>query len=244
MFTSGQLKSLGLELVGVDVRDCADDELLDAVGGLAALRSFVETTEAHVLAELEARGATDRTHGQRTVSWAAAVTGGNRGSIHSRLKVGRALRSPFTQIDDAVCDGTLTFDHAKALVDVSNPRCAAGLAAAQNQIIDLADGATFKTWKRDVAALAEVADEDGPEPDPYEGNELRLPRTLDGRTEVNGTFDNAHGLAIRTAIDAKADELFKRFTRDAENTADIAIPGSRHPTGARVGGTVTDRGGR
>lgn len=225
MFEAEQLSETGRRLAAESVRACSDAELFDGVRGLAALISFAEVAQAHVLAELDARGATDRVHGQRTVSWAAARTGGNRGRFHGCLKVGRALRSAFDQVDDAVCDGRLTFDHAKALTAVANPRCVNGLAAAQEQIIDLAAGATFKTWKRDVAALAEVADEDGPEPDPYEGNELRLPKTLDGRTEVNGTFDAAHGLAVRTAIDRKADELFRRFTRDAETTADIAVPG-------------------
>ena len=192
---------------------------------LAALRSFVETTEAHVLAELDTRGATDRVHGMRTVAWAAATTGANRGPIHSRLHVGRALRSPFDRIDNAVMDGALHFDHAKALLDVTNPRCTEGLAAAQDQIIDLAEGATFTQWKRDVTALANLADQDGIEPDPYTGNELRLPKTLDGRTDLSGTLDAANGLTVRTAIDTKADELFHRFTRDHECTADIAIPG-------------------
>lgn len=225
MFDVAQLTERGHSLAVVDVRRCSDDELFDGVRGLAALRSLVEAAEAHALAELDTRGATDRVHGSRTVAWAAAETGQNRGSIHSRLKVGRALRHPFDLVDDAVCDGRLSFDHAKALVDVANPRCAAGLAAAQDQIIDLAEGATFAAWKRDVAALAELADTDGVEPDPYAGNELRLPKTLDGRTEVNGTFDAANGLAVRTAIDDKTDELFRRFTRDAETTADLAIPG-------------------
>ncbi len=224
MFDSVALCETGRKLAGSDVRLCSDEELFDAVGGLAALRSFVETTEAHVLAELESRGATDRVHGMRTVAWAAA-TGANRGPIHSRLQVGRALRCPFDRIDDAIVNGALSFDHAKALVDVTNPRCTDALAAAQDQIIDLAHGATFTQWKRDVTALAELADEDGIEPDPYAGNELRLPKTLDGRTDLSGTLDAANGLSVRTAIDTKADELFHQFTRDHDTTTDIAIPG-------------------
>src|SRR5699024_2919624 len=115
MFDHGQLGELGRGLAGVDVRGCSDEELFGGVRGLEALRSFVEVTEAHVLAELDARGSTNRVYGQRTVSWAASVTGSNRGPIHGRLKVGRALRSPFDQVDAAVCDGRLGFDHAKAL---------------------------------------------------------------------------------------------------------------------------------
>ncbi len=224
MFDGDALSETGRKLAGIDTRLCSDDELFEAVTGLAALRSFVETTEAHALAELDTRGATDRVHGMRTVAWAAAATGANRGPIHSRLKVGRALRTPFNHIDDAVTDGVLSFDHAKALVDAVNPRCVDGLTAAQDHIIALAEGATFTQWKRDIAALAEIADQDGIEPDPYEGNTFRLPTTLDGRTELTGTLDAANGLIVRTAIDTKADELFRRFTQDHQTTGDIAVP--------------------
>lgn len=224
MFDPVALTETGRKLAGADAAVCSDAELFDAVRGLSALASFVACAQAHVLAELDVRGATDRVHGMRTVAWAASTTGTNRGPIHSLLHVGRALRSPFDTIDEAVTAGTLQFDHAKALVDVTNPRCVDGLAAAQGAIIDLAEGATFAQWKRDVTALAELADTDGIEPDPYEGNTLRLPKTLDGRTDLTGTLDAANGLTVRSAIDAKTDELFRRFTRDAEATPDLTVP--------------------
>jgi hypothetical protein len=224
MFDPAALTETGRKIAGVDVRICTDADLEEAAVGLAALRSFVEVTEAHVLTELDARGATDRNHGMRTAAWAAAATGGARGPIVGRMKVGRSLRNHFDRVDEAVSDGRLSFDHAKTLSDVDNPRITDILAGSQDEIIDLAEASTFPQWKRDVTALAEHADADGPEPDPCAANELRLPKTLDGRTEIAGSLDAANGLLVRTAIDAKADELFRSYSHDHNLSGDLEIP--------------------
>lgn len=219
-----ELDEIGRKLAGCDVRACQDGALLDAAVGLAALISFAQTAHAHVLAEMDGRGVTDRDHGMKTVSWVARETGCPRGQVRSRLRVGRSLRNRFDHIDDAVRDGRLSYDHAKCLSDVDNPRITDVLVAAQDEIIALAETSTFEQWKRDIIALAEYADENGIEPDPYERNELHLAKTLGGCTDVSGSFDAANGLAIRTAIETKADELFKRFTRDRELSADLVVP--------------------
>ncbi len=224
MVDGTELHEIGRNLAGLDVRACHDDELLDSAVGLSALISFAQTAHARVLAELDGRGVTDRDHGMKTVSWVARETGCARGQIRSRLRVGRSLRHHFDRIDDAVGDGHLSYDHAKCLSDVDNPRITDVLVAAQEEIIALAESSTFEPWKRDVIALAEYADADGVEPDPYSANELHLAKTLDGCTDVSGSFDAANGLAIRAAVEAKADELFRRFTRDRELTPDLAVP--------------------
>ncbi|HET8929492.1 MAG TPA: DUF222 domain-containing protein [Acidimicrobiales bacterium] len=224
MFDTEALTDMGRDIAGVDVRACSDAELEGAVIGFAALRSFNDLAEAHALAELDARGATDRAHGMRTTSWVAAATGCARGPITGRLRVGRSLRNHFDRVDDAVCDGRLSFDHAKTLSDVDNPRITDILTGAQDEIIALAEASTFPQWKRDVIALAEHADADGVEPDPYADNELRFAKTLDGRTELSGSFDAANGLAFRTALNSKTDELFKKFNRERELSPDLEVP--------------------
>jgi hypothetical protein len=224
MFETGTLLDLGQHLVGVDMHTFSDDELLSGSIDLERLISLAQTAQAHVLAELDVRGVTDREHGMKTVSWVARETGSARGQIRSRLKVGRSLRHHFDRVDDAVADGRLNYDHAKCLSDADNPRITEVLAAAQDEMIALAEASTFEQWKRDVLALAEYADTDGAEPDPYAHNELHLSKTLDGHTDVSGSFDAVHGLSIRTAIEAKADELFRRFSHDRELTPDLAIP--------------------
>jgi hypothetical protein len=224
MVDGTELDEIGRKLAGFDVRACHDEALLDSAVALAALISFAQTAHAHFLAELDGRGVTDRDHGMKTVSWVARETGCARGQIRSRLRVGRSLRHHFDHVDDAVSDGRLSYDHAKCLSDADNPRITDVLVAAQEEIIALAEASTFEPWKRDVMALAEYADADGAEPDPYVGNELHLAKTLDGCTDVSGSFDAANGLAIRTAIEARTDALFKRFTRDHELTPDLAVP--------------------
>lgn len=225
MFATDELTDTGRRLASIDTRLESDEALLDATVGLSALISYAQTAQAHVLAELDVRGTTDIVHGLRTTAWAAAATGAARGPITNRLKVGRALRDHFDKIDDAISDGRLNFDHANTLCHADNPRITDILAAAQDEIITLAEASTFRSFKRDIIALAEHADADGPEPDPYEGNELHLSRTLDGHTALNGTFDPARGHTFRSALETKTDELFRRFTHDHNLTPDLPIPG-------------------
>ena len=224
MFDSVVLTDMGRRLAGVDTRCCDDTELLDAAVGLSRLISSAQAAQAHVLAELDVRGTTDRDHGMKTTSWVARESGAARAPLTARLRVGRSLRHHFDRIDDALCDGRLGFDHAKALCDADNPRITDVLAAAQDEIIALAQTSTFPQWKCDVIALAEHADADGPEPDPYAGNEFHISKTLDGRCDLCGSLDAARGQAVRTAIEAKADELFRQFTDDHDLTPDLEVP--------------------
>lgn len=224
MFDPKNIEAFAEALVGVDVRGCGDAELTDVAVALSALADAVAVTRAGVLAELDVRGVTDRDHGMKTVSWVARQSGGARGPVRRDLRTGRSLRYDFTLIDAAVRDGRLTFDHARALYNVDNPRVTDVLVGAQDELITLAATCTFEQWKRDLAALVAYADTDGAEPDPYADNALHISKTLDGTVEVRGTFDAARGAALRTAVDAKADELFRRFTRDREQTPDLEIP--------------------
>ncbi len=211
-------------LAHIDTRACTTDERLASVLAIEKMRSLLDTFQAHLLADLEADGTTDVRFGMRTPSWVASQTGCARGPVAGRLRVGRALRAQFNKIDDALTNGQLCFDHAKTLVDASNPRTRDALAAAQDQIIALAKDTTFDQWRNDITALAEVADTDGPEPDPYADLSLSMPVTLDRTVHIDGTLDHASGLAFRQAIKTKTDELFRRFTRDREHTPDLEIP--------------------
>jgi hypothetical protein len=224
MFETDMLTDIGREFADIEVRACSDDELLTGAVGLELLISFAQTAQAHVLAELDGRGTTDRVHGMRTTAWVSAAAGCARGPITGRLRVGRSLRNHFDRVDEAVCDGRLTFDHAKTLSDVDNPRITDILTGSQDEIIALAETSTFPQWKRDMIALAEHADADGKEPDPYEGNELQLAKTLDGSTDLTGTLDAANGLLVRNAIAAMTDELFKRFRQDHDLSGDLTVP--------------------
>lgn len=224
MFDSVALIETGRKLAGDDALVCTDDELFEAAVGLGHLVSLVQVAQAHVLAELDARGATDVRFGMRTVQWVASQSGAAPGPIRGRLRVGRALRSHFDTVDEAVSSGDVSFDHAKTLADAATSRSVDALAAAQHEIVALADGAGYERWKADVAALAAAADPDGREPD-IEVNTLGMPVTIDHTVHLKGTLDGANGLMLRTAINAKADELFRRFTCDHEASPDLPVPG-------------------
>ena len=209
---------------GADVRVCTDPELFEAAVALERARSMVEVASAHVLAELDSRGACDTTFGSRTAPWVASKAGTSVPQVRRRLRVGRALRQHFDVIDEAVVDGTLSFDHAASLADATNDRVSDLIAGAQAEIIDLAQGTTFQQWKFDVAALVEHADTDGAEPDDTDDSTLTTATTLDGRTHLRGELGAAAGLAVRTALDAKTDELFRRLSRDHELTPELPVP--------------------
>lgn len=85
MFDPVGMLETGRKAAGVDVRVCTDTELFDAVVALEWMRGLVEVTEAHVLAELEARDACDATFGMRTAAWVAAQTGVAAGGVRQRL---------------------------------------------------------------------------------------------------------------------------------------------------------------
>lgn len=224
MFDTTALVETGRKLAGDDARVCTDDELFDAAVGLGRLVSLVQVAQAHVLAELDARAATDVRFGMRTVPWVASQSGAAPGPVRGRLRVGRSLRTHFDAVDRAVSAGDLSFDHAKTLTDAATSRNVDALAAAQNEIVALADGAGFERWKADLAALVGAADPDGSEPD-IEVNRLGMPVTIDHTVHLEGTLDGANGLILRTAVNAKADELFRRFTRDHEASPDLPVPG-------------------
>jgi hypothetical protein len=212
---------------GTDVRVGTDAELFEAAVALEQARSLVEVASAHVLAELDSRGACDTTFGMRTAPWVASKAGTAVPPVRRRLRVGRALRRHFGVVDDAVVDGSLSFDHAASLADATNERVADVIAGAQPEIIALAQGSTFQQWKFDIAALVEHADADGAAPDdPADTADgtLTTATTLDGRTHLRGELGAAAGLAVRTALDAKTDELFRRLSRDHKLTPDLPVP--------------------
>ncbi len=48
---------------------------------------------------------------------------------------------------------------------------------------------------------------------------------MDGVLDVQGRFTHDLGLALRTAVDRQADELFRRYTRDQKTFPELVVPG-------------------
>src|SRR4029077_8239812 len=118
----------------------------------------------------------------------------------------------------------LSFDHAAALASISNPRVRDALADRQDAVIDLAKDRSFRSWQTHVRRLFDLLDQDGPEPDDPTRNRLRFGETLDGVTHLAGTMTADVALAIRTAVEAKADDLFRAYTRDRNLDPTVDVP--------------------
>jgi hypothetical protein len=143
-----------------------------------------------------------------------------------QVRVGRRLREVLPTIGAAVADGRLTAHHAAVLADAANGRVADGLAELQGLLIDLAGGASFDRWRNEVRGIVELLDQDGGH-DPADDlarNRLHLADTIDGTTQLSGQFVGEHAVTLRSAMEAKANELFHRFSRDHESCPDIDIP--------------------
>ena len=92
VFDEVVVSELGKEIAGFDARTASDDELCSAAVTLAELSSSVTTGLRHVLAELDARGVTDREDGLATGSWLAREAKVPKGWARREVNVARKLR--------------------------------------------------------------------------------------------------------------------------------------------------------
>jgi hypothetical protein len=122
--------------------------------------------------------------------------------------------------------GAVSAHHVAALATACNPRVADTVTHLQDEIVNLADGALFETWRADVRSMIELIDQDGGH-DPADdlgANKLSVAETLDGLTHVSGQLIGEHALGVREAIETRADDLFRRFSADHDHCPDIDIP--------------------
>ena len=123
---------------------------------------MLDAAEAHVLAELQVRGTTDRCFGLRTAGWVAHETRADRGAVHRRVKLGCQLRATLDTVDAGLSDGAITVEHAQVLADaVANPRVAEPVAAAQAVFVADAQARPFLEFRRGVAKRVALWDQDG-----------------------------------------------------------------------------------
>lgn len=209
-----------------DASLCSDDELLDAVLGLEEARRLIDAAEGHALAELEARGVCDAGFGSSTRSWLAREAMLPSVVARNRVKTGVALAGPLSAVDEALIDGRIGFEHARVLAEAASGRVAEQVIDLQEALLDLAADTLFEWWRRDVLGIVDLLDQDGGHDrnKDLHRNKLTVARTFDGITHVAGTLTGEHGEIARQAIDAKADELFRRFSADREHCPELTIP--------------------
>ena len=206
-----------------DVRRLSDEELMARVQRMEAARRALDAAEAHVVAELDARGATDRATGLRTTGWLGFAHRLASPTAGALVACGSFLRT-HPVIDAALVAGHLTLDHVRLLARLTTPRVADFVAEAQERFVELAVGVRFERWARDVRALVELADGDGAEP-PIERNRLTMDDLPDGTLLLGGALVGDAALGFREAVIAEAQRLLHQYRRDAEATdGETTIP--------------------
>jgi Domain of unknown function (DUF222)/HNH endonuclease len=226
MFDSTDVAERCRKAAGADVGLAGDDELCDAVRELAAARSALDAAEGHVLAELEARGVCERNFGLSTVSWVADQTKAPRGVCAARVRVAGQLRTLLGEVDEALGDGTIRFEHARAIVEAANPRIATDIADRQGELVDKARRAPFAFWRTQLGALAELLDQDGgydPDRD-LARNTMRITPLGPDHIALKGELVGEAALTVREAVEREADKVWRRAQRDQKETGDVAVP--------------------
>lgn len=212
-------------LVAVDGMDA--DALRQVVLGVEQLRRALDATQAHALAELVDRQVVERTDGTSTTRWLAREAQLPSGVARQRVAVATALRHRLPeQVDRALTDGHITFDHARVIAEATNERNQQPLAEELDRHLDSARRAhVFHVWRRGFQARAALLDHDGTFDPNAELARNRLGLSpSDDFMAVRGELVGDHALVVRDTIEALADELFLAYTRDHSTNPEIAVP--------------------
>ncbi|MFN8051276.1 MAG: DUF222 domain-containing protein [Acidimicrobiales bacterium] len=221
MLDWSELERRASHLDDVEVSGASNDELYVAAVAIERIRSHVDALQCRVLAELDARSATDIDHGLRTRAWLARETGMSPATAGARLRVGNKLRLHLPGTEAALREGSITFDQAKVMVDALNPRILDEFTAHEADLLAMVPDLPFDRWRQLVTTTAVMLDQDGgydPASDP-EANELRLIRLLDGNLQVAGNLIGEPAVIVTHTLEQVADELFRRYRKDAELAA-------------------------
>ncbi len=213
-------------IVGCDPAAASDLELAEHAAAIEHRRTVLDAEQAVVLAELEARKATDRHFGLGTAAWLAHHAGLPPGVARTRVRVAWKLRRHFPTIADALASGRISWEHARVIVELANPRITDTVADNQHLLLGLADRCRFEPWRAEVRNLTRLWDQDGgydPNDDPN-SNRLSYGTTLDGLMTLAATLTGEHSEVVAHAIETKTDELHRRARRDHDTCPDLDMP--------------------
>jgi hypothetical protein len=209
-----------LDLTEVDATDLAA-----AVRTLEQMRRSLDATVGHALAELHQRRATTTTAALATSRWLAREAALPQGVARRRLSTTLTLQALLPAADQALTDRRIGFDHAHVLADAVNERNADAFALAAPELIAAAPRTAFARWRRDVQAVAELLDPDGPH-DPtgdLAANQLHLSPS-DRLMLLRGELTGDDAVTVEHIIETRTDELYLRYSRDREQFPDQPIP--------------------
>jgi len=220
----GELGVLARKAAGLGVRGLAEDDLLSMVEQVETAHRALDAAMAHALGELEARGTTDRRFGHHTKGWLGTTHGLHRTECARRMRVASVLRS-LPAVDAALSDGRITTDHARVIADAMNPRVVDLVIEIAELLVDMAQGVRFETWAAEVRDLLRAADPDGGHDPSPSDNRLTMDIGMDASLHLEGTLVGDWATTFRHAVEARADQLFERYTRDRERApGDLPIP--------------------
>ena len=208
-----------------DVAGEDEQRLCDTVQALEVARRYLDAAEGHVLAELDARGVTDRSFGLRTPQWLAHVANLPSHVAKARVHTATKLRRALPDAERALAEGRIGFDHARVLADAANPRIEEPFAAAARDFCDAASEFVFEKWAKEVRGFADRLDQDGghdPDDD-LARNRLRFSR-LGANAVLNGELVGEHALISDHVLNTVADELFRQFSADHDQCPELAVP--------------------
>jgi Domain of unknown function (DUF222) len=226
MFDVAEMTELNRKAAGADLHFASDDELLAAALGLVTARAALDAADSHVLAELEARQVCDRQLGSNTATWLAHETRADRVTLRSRVNVATRLRHPLGEVDDALSDGRITFDHARALARAASSRIVDEVAREREVWIARASDRPFRVWLHELNVWAELVDQDGPfDPNRDLARNKMSMRPLGGdgimfKGELHGEF----AIGFKQRVEARAERLWDRAKADHAACPELEIP--------------------
>ncbi|MBI2706428.1 MAG: DUF222 domain-containing protein, partial [Actinobacteria bacterium] len=188
MFDELEALEWAAKIAGLHAGAGSDDDLCAAAVAIEAVRSLLDAGQAKVLAELHGRGVCDREFGLATSSWLAREASLPGHLARSQVRVARKLAELLPEVAAALQGGRIGWQHAKTLADACNERVADAVAGLQGELLDMAEHCSVDRWRRDVADIVELLDQDGgydPNRD-LARNELHLSKSLDGLLHLHG----------------------------------------------------------
>src|SRR5690606_13352383 len=172
----------------VDPEGLDDGVLVELAGELERAQRHLDAARCRLHGVLEARGATLEVSGHATGGWLGAEHGLSRVEAGRRVRVATRLRRDLPEVAAALAAGEITFEHARVIADLVNPRVRDLVVVLQPQLLALAEGVRFERWAAQVRDLVAIADEDGGHRPESGGSRLRMVDGPDGVLHLDGRF--------------------------------------------------------
>lgn len=209
----------------LDVAELSDEGLVSLAGEVERAQRFVDAARCVLHGALDARGATVEGSGHTTRTWLGAEHGLSLPELGRRVRVASKLHRHLPVVADALVAGEITFEHARVIADLLNPRVHDLVIGLQAQLLARARGVRFERWVAEVRDLIAGADADGGHDPSPERNRLSMADGLDGELFLKGTLVGEHAAVLRHTLGEMADRLFHRRRRDADAAPeDLPMP--------------------